>query len=150
VRKVARVAEEAHPVDDRKADERSLDLGVVEPLDDAADDLDAVELVAVDRRGQEDARPVLGSAHHGDRDVDWVRRVELADLEEDLLRLARADRLSRDDDVAAAGHGFTCLRGRRRDSAYAMVYSRMSRAMSLPVADSSPSNPGEELISMTL
>jgi hypothetical protein len=51
------VAEEAHPVDDRKADERSLDLGVVETLDHAADDLDAVELVPVDRRGQEDRGP---------------------------------------------------------------------------------------------
>src|SRR5262249_39088288 len=137
------MTEESPAIDHRRADDGALQPGGIELGHDRSDHLHSVQLVAVDGGGEHDARTGLHAAHHRHRDVHRLRSVELADLAQNLLGSPRTD------DLAADFHFFRhaaepLRRAKRTEN------STRTFAMSNPVARSKPSNPGEELISMTL
>src|SRR5262249_25512972 len=89
---------------------------------------------------------------HGDRDVHRARRVEFRDLELELDGRAGAYFAAADQERTAvwARRAQACTpRAGRRAPASAAARATMAPATSTPVARSSPSKPGDELISTT-
>ena len=66
IRQVAGAAAEPLQVDDRHADHRALHPARVQVLDHAPDHFDAVQLIAVNRAGQAQDRPLADAVYHQD------------------------------------------------------------------------------------
>jgi hypothetical protein len=82
------IPRDAHHVE---ADEGAVDLGRPVACGDFLEHFDAVEFVAVERRGQADPRPVPFAVDDGHGNLDGVAEIRLAHLEAKLAFLAGID-----------------------------------------------------------
>src|SRR5690606_32624723 len=108
VGQVARLVDEAEHVHDRHGEDAAPQALQDVALQHPPDDLDPVELVAVDRCREEQRRPVPAAVHHVHRDVQVRVRVQCGDGQLDGPAGPRGYRLSADLDCPSF-HSFSGL-----------------------------------------
>ena len=140
----------AMDIDYRDGNERAVQAPQPRQLQQAPYDLHAVDLIAVNGRGDEQARPRLFAVDHLDRHGDGAVGVEPRQAK--LNRGALACGYSCATELK--WRGIQCIQPFPRvrvllGPEFFSINSMMVSAISLPVALSMPSRPGDELTSIT-
>ena len=139
---VARTADEAENVDHGDAQERAPDALRIERAQQAADDLNAVDLIAVDCRRYEHRRTGLRAVQHVNRQRDRCMIGQLGDGQVHQPTLARLDGQSSDDERLPHGDAplWRCagLAGGKVHEVPRACKSWCIRACTVPAMRSSP------------
>src|SRR3569623_662483 len=155
VRQITRVMNEAKDIDEGHGQQHAADALLQRQAQQAPDDLDAIDLIAVDRRRYEQPRARLPAVHHVHRHGDFAMSVEPRHPEIDGDTSTGRHPRFIDQQAVVCIHllAFVYQPLPRVLVLWGLAFSSMNSMMSvvtsLPLAVSIPSRPGEEFTSIT-